>query len=178
LPVTLPSTAAIALGSNLGDRAGHISSALRALGDLPGTSLVACSSLYETAPVGPVPQGPFLNAAAVLSTSLTPRELLSALQSIERLRGRDRSSGQRWGPRTLDLDLLVYGQTVLDEPGLTLPHPRLHERAFVLVPLAEIAPNLPIPASAGRPATTPARALEELRRAGHAGAEACTLLVP
>jgi 2-amino-4-hydroxy-6-hydroxymethyldihydropteridine diphosphokinase len=142
----LVSSAYIALGSNLGDRAAHLDAALRALRTLEHSRLTAVSPVFETAPVGPVPQGPYLNAAAALRTTLAPRDLLGALLAIERSEGRDRSAAsQRWGPRTLDLDLLIYDTLVLNEPGLTLPHPRLHEREFVLQPLSRIAAAAVIP---------------------------------
>lgn len=135
--------ACIALGSNLGDRAGHMDLARRALAALPGTTLEAFSTLHETAPVGPGDQGNYLNAAAVLETQLTPEELIEALQSVEREAGRTAVMRQvKWGPRTLDLDLLLYDDRLMDQPGLTVPHPRMHERAFVLRPLAEIAPGV------------------------------------
>ncbi len=138
-------TAAVALGSNLGDRSAHIANARAALESLPATRLVAFSEVFQTEPVGVIDQGRFLNAAALLSTNLAPGELLAHLHAIERSAGRDRSLVPRFGPRTLDLDLLLYDQTVLDRPDLTLPHPRMLERAFVLVPLAQIAPGLIIP---------------------------------
>lgn len=137
-----PVIAAVALGSNVGDRAAHIQSAFAALGALPSTRLVARSATIETDPVGPGPQGRYLNAGAILSTSLPPRDLLDRLLAIEASRGRVRNPAERWGPRTLDLDLLLYGDLVLDEPGLEIPHPRLHERRFVLEPLVSIAPDL------------------------------------
>lgn len=140
-----PVLAHVALGSNLGDRRAHLDAALDALRVLPGSRLVAASSIVETDPVGPVPQARFLNAAAALETTLPARELLDRLHEIERSRGRDRVRERRWGPRTLDLDLLLYGAAILDEPGLTVPHPRLHERRFVLEPLAEIAPDAMVP---------------------------------
>lgn len=136
--------ALVALGSNLGDRERTLALAFEALGALPGTRLLRRSSLHETAPVGGPPQGPYLNAAAALSTRLPPLELLRALLRIEREQGRER--GERWGPRTLDLDLLAYGALVMHSPELTLPHPRMAERRFVLVPLAEIAPDWVHPA--------------------------------
>jgi len=139
----LPATAFVALGSNLGDRAGHIRAGLRGLAALPGTRFVVASGLIETDPVGSAPQGRYLNAAAQIRTRLSPADLLEQLLGIERGRGRIR--GRRWGPRTLDLDLLVYDALVIDAPGLVLPHPRLHERAFVLEPLAQIAPDLIVP---------------------------------
>lgn len=137
--------ATIAIGSNLGDRAAHLRSAFETLARLPSTSLLAASDAIETAPVGPVSQGPYLNAAALLVTRLPPRELLSRLLDIEQQQGRDRSAEQRWGPRTLDLDLLSYADLIIHEPGLTVPHPRLRERLFVLAPLAQIAPDLTLP---------------------------------
>ncbi len=135
----------VALGSNLGDRRGHIDAALRDLGSTPGCRLIAASPIIETDPVGPVPQGRFLNAAVGLETSLGALELLRVLQGIERSRGRDRGREERWGPRTLDLDLLLYGEAVINEAGLTVPHPRMHERRFVLEPLARISPDHIIP---------------------------------
>ncbi len=137
--------AAVGLGSNVGDRAGHLAMARAALDALPTTRLLAFSSAYETEPVGVVDQPRFLNAAALLRTGLAPDQLLSHLHAIERSAGRDRSIAPRFGPRTLDLDLLLFAETILDRPDLALPHPRMHERAFVLVPLAEIAPGLAIP---------------------------------
>ncbi|MBX3406319.1 MAG: 2-amino-4-hydroxy-6-hydroxymethyldihydropteridine diphosphokinase [Phycisphaeraceae bacterium] len=142
--------AAIAIGSNLGDRAAHIAGAVAALAALPGTVILCRSEAIVTAPVGlpggADPGGPYLNAAALLRTTLTPRELLSRLHAIERAAGRDRAAEiGRWGPRTLDLDLLLYDGQVIDEPGLRIPHPRMHERAFVLEPLAQIAPEFVVP---------------------------------
>ncbi len=137
--------ACVAIGSNLGDRLDALERAVRAMASLPGTRLIARSSIHETDPVGPVPQGPFLNAAVVIETSLVPLDLLDALLSIERSMGRDRDTSVRWGPRVVDLDLLLYGSRVEAGPRLTLPHPRLHERPFVLEPLAEIAPNAVVP---------------------------------
>lgn len=137
--------AAIAIGSNLGDRAAHVRFAFDGLARLPGTELLAASDLFETDPVGPPDQARYFNAAALVLTRLSPRELLARLLELERLRGRARSSETRWGPRTLDLDLLVFGDLVIDEPGLTVPHPRLRERRFVLEPLAQAAPELRVP---------------------------------
>lgn len=131
----------VAFGSNLGNRETNIAGALAALRAHPAIHVAAVSSLYETAPVGPPPQGPYLNAAARLRTRLPPRALLEALLAIERAAGRVRD-GARWGARSLDLDLLLYGTRSFDEPGLCVPHPRLHERAFVLEPLCELAPAL------------------------------------
>ena len=132
----------IGLGSNLGDREGSLRAALARLAEL---GEVRASSFRETDPVGVTDQPRFLNAAAELSTDLTARDLLDALLAIERDLGRDRSREERWGPRTLDLDLLLYGTDVIDEPGLTVPHPRLAERLFVLEPLDELAPALTLP---------------------------------
>lgn len=134
-------TAYVALGSNLGDRAAHLRRALEALRATPDVERVERSRLYETAPVGPAPQGAFLNAAARVETGLSPRALLERLLAVERGEGRVRT-GERWGPRTLDLDLLLYGDAVVAEPGLEIPHPRLHERPFVLEPLVELAAEL------------------------------------
>lgn len=131
--------ALVALGSNLGDRRANLGAALAWLAALPETQLVASSSFLETDPVGGPPQGLFLNAAATLRTHLSPRELLTEMLGIEQAMGRIRR--ERWGPRILDLDLLGYGDLVLDEPDLTLPHPHLHERLFVLEPLVEVAPE-------------------------------------
>ena len=138
--------AAIALGANLGDRAGTLALALRALRAEPGVRLVAASPVYETAPVGgPAGQGAYLNAAAALDTHLEPHELLRRLQRIETQFGRVRSVPD--APRTLDLDLILYGDLRLDTPDLVLPHPRFAGRAFVLVPLADVAPDWVDPAS-------------------------------
>jgi 3-oxoacyl-[acyl-carrier protein] reductase len=133
-------TAYLALGSNLGDRRANLQEALRLLAERPGVVVTRVSSFFETAPVGGPPgQGNYLNAAAEVQTDLPPRQLLDWLLDVERRLGRVRQ--ERYGPRTVDLDLLLYGDQVLDEPGLLVPHPRLHERRFVLEPLAEIAPR-------------------------------------
>ncbi|WP_038055615.1 2-amino-4-hydroxy-6-hydroxymethyldihydropteridine diphosphokinase [Thermus amyloliquefaciens] len=128
----------VGLGSNLGDRAAHLLWGLSALSRLPETRLLRLSPLYETEPLGP-PQPRYLNLVAELETELPPRALLSEMLRIEEALGRERK--ERWGPRTLDLDLLLYGDLVLEEEGLKLPHPRLHERAFVLVPLLDLLPE-------------------------------------
>lgn len=133
----------VALGSNLGDPVAQLRTGARALGELPGSRLVRGSSLYRSAPVGLADQPDFINAVCEIDTSLMARDLMQALLAIETANGRVRSVPG--GPRTLDLDLLLYGELVCQETGLTLPHPRLHERAFVLYPLAEIAPGLGIP---------------------------------
>jgi 2-amino-4-hydroxy-6-hydroxymethyldihydropteridine diphosphokinase len=129
--------AAIGLGSNEGDAAGHVRGAFARLGEL-GT-VVARSSLYRSPPWGVTEQAPFVNAAALVDTTLPPRALLHALQRIEREAGRVPT--YRWGPRVLDLDILTYGDERVDEPDLVIPHARLSERAFALVPLAEIDPR-------------------------------------
>lgn len=133
-----PVTAYVALGANLGDAAQTVRDALPALNALPSTQLVKASSLYRTAPIDS--SGPdYLNAVAEIRTSLTAPGLLAALQAIEKAAGRERP--YRNAPRTLDLDLLLYGSARIDSPSLTVPHPRMDERAFVLVPLAEVAPQ-------------------------------------
>lgn len=134
------SRAYVSLGGNLGDRLSVLRGAALELEGLG--RIVAASSLYETAPWGVVDQPPFLNAVCVLETARSPERLLAGLHEIEDRFGRDRANEGRWGPRTLDLDLLLYDGAVVSSATLTLPHPRLHERAFVLVPLAEIAPDV------------------------------------
>ena len=135
----------LALGSNLGDREGTIRAALAELDAAPGVRVAAVSSLVETDPVGYLDQPRFLNGAAALDTELRPRELLDLLLETERRFGRVREGLPAQGPRTLDLDLLLYGDLEIDEEGLQIPHPRLHERAFVLGPLAELDPGLEVP---------------------------------
>jgi len=137
--------ACIGLGANLGDATATVQAALQALDALPHTRLLKASRLYRTPAWGKTDQPAFVNAAAVLETELDARALLDAMLGIERDHGRERLDGQRWGARTLDLDLLLYGDEVIDEPGLHVPHPHLHQRAFALVPLVEIAPDLVIP---------------------------------
>jgi len=132
-------TAYIGLGSNLGNRTGFLRRALHHLGSLPNTDLVKTSTWYKTPAMGGPPQGPFLNAVVQIRTELEPKILLRHLQEIERSLGRPLPH-LRWGPRVIDLDLLTYDQLILEEPILHLPHPRLHERPFVLIPLAEVAP--------------------------------------
>jgi 2-amino-4-hydroxy-6-hydroxymethyldihydropteridine diphosphokinase len=136
-------TAFIGIGANLGDRESHLRGALELLAAEEGIEVVAVSCLRETEPVGPVEQGLFLNGAVQVATELPPAKLLERLLEIEQRLGRVRR--ERFGPRTIDLDLLVYGSEVVDEPGLKLPHPRLHERRFALEPLAELAPGLVVP---------------------------------
>ena len=137
--------ACIGLGANLGDAVAAVQGALQALDALPGTHLVGASRLYRTPAWGKTDQPAFVNAAALVETTLPARDLLDHMLSIERDFGRDRTGVERWSARTLDLDLLLYGNEVIDEPGLHLPHPHLHERAFALVPLVEIAADVVIP---------------------------------
>ena len=134
----------IGLGSNLGKPVEQLLAALAALAALPDTTLTAVSSLYASSPLGPADQPDYVNAVAALDTRLAPIELLDCLQQIEQQQGRQRKA-ERWGPRTLDLDILLYGQQVIDVPRLQVPHYHLQERPFVLYPLAEIAPELQLP---------------------------------
>jgi 2-amino-4-hydroxy-6-hydroxymethyldihydropteridine diphosphokinase len=134
----------IGLGSNLADPRVQVEGGLRSLAGLVDTRLVRRSRLYRSAPWGRADQPEFVNAVAELETTLIPQRLLDALLTIERQAGRERDA-TRWGPRVLDLDILVYGDLILDTPGLHVPHPHLHERVFVLKPLCEIAPDLQIP---------------------------------
>lgn len=135
----------VGLGGNLGDVVRTLEHALAQMTKLPRTRLVARSAFYRTPAWGLIDQPPFVNAVAELMTSLTPQELLAHLLEIERDAGRERGNALRWGPRHLDLDLLLYGNERIDEPGLRVPHPHMHERGFVLVPLCEIAPDVVIP---------------------------------
>ena len=134
----------IGLGSNLDNPELQLDTALGALDDIPDTRLVKQSSFYRSAPMGPRDQPDFINAVALLDSVLTAGQLLARLQTIENRQGRGRG-GQRWGPRTLDLDLLLYGNRIIDEPELTVPHPGIRRRNFVLAPLLELAPELEIP---------------------------------
>lgn len=137
----------VGLGSNLDDPRDQVSRGMEEVGALPGTRLIKRSSLYRTAPIGYLDQPDFINAVIMIETGLIPHALLDGLLSVERRHGRVREF--RNAPRTLDLDVLLYDNVVLRERGLTIPHPRMHERAFVLLPLAEIAPDFVIP-GAGR----------------------------
>ncbi len=138
---TTTTSCLIALGSNLGDRLENLRAGINELAAVDGVVIDAVSKLYETAPVGgPDEQGPYLNAALVATTTLGAADLLAHLHRIEALRERERTI--HWGPRTLDLDLLVYGDLVSDIPSLEVPHPRQHERRFVLVPVCDVAPDL------------------------------------
>jgi 2-amino-4-hydroxy-6-hydroxymethyldihydropteridine diphosphokinase len=132
----------IALGSNLGDRLGNLQAAVDGLAGTRGIDVVRASRVYETDPVGP-PQPDYLNAVVLVETSLSARELLEACLAIERAMGRERK--ERWGPRTIDLDLLLYGREDIHEPGLVVPHPRMHERGFVLAPLLELEADPALP---------------------------------
>lgn len=158
----------IGLGSNLATPQQQLNAALSALAEIKQTRLVAQSSFYASDPLGPADQPRYLNAVAALDTQLAPLQLLDALQTIELEQGRERKE-QRWGPRTLDLDILLFGQQVLNEPRLVIPHYHMHARAFVLYPLAEIAPGLQLPD--GRTlqdllAACPFEGLERLNNAG------------
>ncbi|MCW2277070.1 2-amino-4-hydroxy-6-hydroxymethyldihydropteridine diphosphokinase [Heliophilum fasciatum] len=158
-PEPTEQTVAIALGSNLGDRVATLAEALTCLATMPGLTLLAHSSWYETAPVGAVPQGAFLNGVALFRTSWSPWRLLVTLQAVEQQFGRQREV--KWGPRTLDLDILFVGDQVIDAPGLQVPHPEIGRRAFVLVPLAEVAPDWVFPD--GRTTRELLQALDEHR---------------
>jgi len=154
---------AVGLGSNLGDRLAHLRSGVTAL-ERHAEDMVV-SSVYETDPVGFSDQPPFLNACCTGHTRLSPRQLLSELQDAERRAGRQ-PGGPRYGPRPLDLDLLLYADLVLDDPRITVPHPRLRERAFVLVPLCEIAGAWTVPPAAGEDEATVAELAGRLGRTG------------
>jgi 2-amino-4-hydroxy-6-hydroxymethyldihydropteridine diphosphokinase len=147
-PANLPTRAwgtrvTIALGSNLGNRLENLQGALDVLFDAPGLALVAVSPVYETAPVGGPPQPDYLNAVLIATTTLPAHAVLERCHGVEAVFGRVRE--ETWGPRTLDLDIIVYGDVVSDDPELTLPHPRAHERAFVLAPWHDIDPDAEIP---------------------------------
>ena len=135
----------IGIGSNLDDPAGQVRAALRALGELANSLFVVASPLYSNPPMGPQEQPDYVNAVAALLTRQGPEELLLSLQELERNLGRVRSAGDRWGPRVIDLDLLIYGVKKCSVPGLDLPHPGIAERNFVLFPLCDIAPRLSVP---------------------------------
>ncbi len=138
-------TAYIGIGSNLNDPVSQVRVACDALASIPDTRLLAASSLFSNPPMGPQDQPDYVNAVAAVRTGLSPRDLLSALLALEQAAGRDRAKAEHWGPRVLDLDLLVYGAQCVDERDLTVPHPGISERNFVLLPLLEIAPDLDIP---------------------------------
>lgn len=151
----------IALGSNLADPVSQLSSAFEELSRLPGTQLLARSSLWRSAPVGHLDQPDFVNAVAEVETCLAPDSLLAHLLDIERRHGRIREFPN--APRTLDLDIAVYGDRCIDSPTLTVPHPRMHERAFVLLPLSEIAPELVVPGHGPLRALLPGVAGQDLQ---------------
>lgn len=155
----MTTTAFIALGSNLGDRLSHLNAAVSLLGRTAGVQVEAASQVYETDPVGFTEQPNFLNAVLRVRTSLDPFELLRECQGIERALGRERST--RWGPRTVDLDILLYGDSAVEADGLIIPHPRMEDRAFALRPLADLAPDLHLPSG-----STVAAALSRLDQAG------------
>jgi 2-amino-4-hydroxy-6-hydroxymethyldihydropteridine diphosphokinase len=161
---TASTKAFIGLGANLGDPEAQVRRAFAALAELPGTRLLAASSLYRSAPVGVGAQPDFINAVAEIATALGARALLEALLAAERRSGRRREFPG--APRTLDLDLLLYGDRVIDEPELVVPHPRMHERAFVLAPLAEIAPDIAIPGRGRAAALLAACADQKIEKIG------------
>lgn len=154
-----PARVALGLGANLGDREAALRRAIAALRVEPGTTVVAVSDFVETVPVGGPDQPAYLNAVVIIDVGVEPLELLAALQRIESDAGRDRNREVRWGPRRLDLDILAFGDAVIDEPELTVPHPRVLEREFVLLPWSQVAPDWVI-AGTG---LTVARALRSLR---------------
>lgn len=133
----------VALGANLGNPPQQLADACQQMAALPGTTLLGCSRYYRSVPIGPAGQPDYCNAVAAIETELAPEPLLAALQAIETAAGRSR--GERWAARTLDLDLLLHGDTVMNTVQLRLPHPEMHRRNFVLLPLAELAPELIIP---------------------------------
>ena len=155
-----PVRVAIGIGSNVGDRRGHLDAAVAALGQIG--EVVAVSSYYETAPIGGPEQGDYLNAVAVVDTVIAADELLERLFVAERDRGRLRR--ERWGPRTLDLDILLYGDQVIERPGLAVPHPRMTERRFVLEPLLEVWPEASLPDGTPLSALLSAVSDQDLRR--------------
>lgn len=135
----------VGIGSNLEDPASQVRRAIEGLGSVPETRLVAVSDLYRNPPLGPQDQPDYVNAVAGLLTRLSPEELLVELHRLEDSQGRTRTEGDRWGPRIIDLDLLVFGHRTINKPGLNLPHPGISERNFVLFPLCDIAPTLAVP---------------------------------
>ncbi|MBK8740957.1 MAG: 2-amino-4-hydroxy-6-hydroxymethyldihydropteridine diphosphokinase [Betaproteobacteria bacterium] len=156
----------IGLGSNLGDREGRLRAAIKALGKIAGISVATASATYVSAPVGASePQPDYFNAVVAIDTTLAPRALLDALQRIEHDAGRARVAGERNTARTLDLDILLIADVIIDEPGLHVPHPRLQDRAFVVLPLLEIAPDCVIPGLGPLRALLPRVAGQSIRRA-------------
>jgi 2-amino-4-hydroxy-6-hydroxymethyldihydropteridine diphosphokinase len=146
---TVVRRAYLGLGSNEGDRAAHLQFAVEGLAERAGR-VAAISPVYETEPVGGPPQPDYLNAVVAVETALSPRELLGVAKALEAEAGREPPEpGKRWGPRPLDIDVLMVGDERVDEPDLVVPHPRIHQRAFVLAPLADVAPELVVASSAG-----------------------------
>lgn len=162
--MSAPVAAFIGLGANLGDAAVTLGAAIAALERTAGIDHVRASSLYSTPAWGLAQQPDFVNAVALIQTTLGPNPLLQALLQVERDFGRDRGASQRWGPRTLDLDLLLYADRCIEQPGLSVPHPHLHERAFVLVPLLELDPDVVIPGRGPARDAVLAVATAEIRR--------------
>ena len=154
----MSSRAYIAMGGNLGDRRKTLLEALRMMSDCPHIAVLRHSDFIETDPVGPPGQGKYLNAAVEIETTLAPAELLAQMHRIETCLGRDRGKETRWGPRTCDLDILLIDDLVIETPELTVPHPYMHERSFMLQPLAQLAPDLVHPVLK----KTMARLLKEL----------------
>lgn len=167
----MPERAHIAIGSNLDDRHAYLAAGLAAVAALPGTRITAVSSVYETPPLGPVEQPNYLNAVFAVETPLGPEDLLAAMLQIETNHLRQRHI--HWGPRTLDLDLLLYGERIVSGPDLTLPHPHMNDRSFVLVPLCGIAPDLHHPIT-GQPFSTHLAALASAAEAKAIGPLALT----
>ena len=167
----MPERAHIAIGSNLHDRPTYLAAGLAAVAALPNTRVTAVSSIYETPPLGPTEQPDYLNAVLAVETLLAPEELLASMLQIEKDHLRQRHI--HWGPRTLDLDLLLYGECIVASPDLTLPHPHMNDRSFVLVPLCEIAPDLAHPVT-GQPFATHLAALASAAEARAIGPLALT----
>ena len=165
--MTRPLRAWIGLGANLGQPLVQLQSAVRALAQLPDTRLLAVSPLYGSAPVGPADQPDYLNAAALLLTSLAPHTLLRELQAIEK--AHDRVRERHWGPRTLDLDLLLYGADVIATPELKVPHPELTHRAFVVLPLLDLEPELSLPDGSALKDLLPTLSGQDIHRVAASG---------
>lgn len=152
----------LSLGSNLGDRLDNLQEGIDALFDAPGLEFIALSPVYETKPVGGPEQGDFLNVVIVADSRVAPRSLLERVLNIEE--SMDRTRDVRWGPRTLDIDIVMMGDVTSDEPELMLPHPRAHERAFVLVPWSDVEPDAALPGRGPVTGLLPSVADQELRR--------------
>jgi len=155
----------VGVGSNLSDPIYQVKAAMSELGELPSSRLLCRSSLYRSKPVGPPSQPDYINAVCALETTLLPEFLLLALQAIEHAQGRVRL-GERWGPRVIDLDILMYGDWVVDKENLQIPHPELLKRAFVVVPLAEIAPDLILPSGESILTIRESCSMESIERLG------------